>query len=353
MPISDDTKNEVYRLYHWLTFLDLERGLKEYGNEKGYHTRIAEASIDGVDITDFEKYINDYKQLPFYQRMFFSLFSPINEFVDLFLFYKAKQLLHKLDLKADFDAVKWQEALKELKELDRQAQNNLSFVNLKYIWARISEWPVKAKNKDYIFNNVKYAFSNPDNWRIGAAKTLSIQERQKMRDLDDLAQYFHDDIFKKCDSEEFDTITDEKIESRKWQISDFKESISNYYYCPSWDFSVKDKCIETVKVIHDYLTLAINKVINLLPLATHGKCIKAFKAAQTPENSAKLHDAGIKHRDTRRLPTDTFEAVQNFGLHQFDATFNLHKHELDNIEESVKIEESEEQYRRAHLTHGQ
>jgi hypothetical protein len=354
MPIGEQSNLtsenfEVYRLYHWLTFLDLDKGLKEFGEEKGYFERVTDDSIDGVNIIDCEKHINYYKGLPFYRRLFISFFSPINELIDLHIFYKAKMLLQKLAIKADFDAQRWQEALIELKELDRQAQSNLPFLSLKYLIDKISQWPVPAKNKDYIFNNVKYAFSNPNNWRIGTVKTLNIEERQKLRDLDDLAEYFLSDIDKKCESEDFETITDEKIEYRKWQIADFKNSVATYYNDVSWDVSVKDKCIETVKVISDYLSLALDKVMNLLPLATYSKCLKEFREDQTPSNSEKFNDAAMKLRDRKSLPPHSSKVVHNFKIHQLDATFDLQKQKLDDIEESVRIEESYEQYRRAHI----
>ena len=355
MPLNDKTKSdiktpEVYRLYYWLTVLDLDRGLKEYETEKGYNKRISDDSIDGVNVIDYEKYVNHYKELPLYKRIFFSIFSPFNEFIDLFYFYKAKQILQKLAIKADFDAVKWQETLNELKELDRLIQKNLPFINLKYLWARIVEWPVKPKNKDYMFNNVKYAFSNTSNWNIGELKTLNIQECEKMKDIDDLTEYFQESIKKECEDIEPENITDEKIEFRKSQILGFKESISSYYYCPSWDFNVKDKCVETVRILHDYLALAINKVMSLLPFATYNKCLCAFRKEQTPANSEKLEESAKKLSERKNLSTDSFEATQKFKLHQHDTSYALHRQKFDNIEEATKLEENEEKYRMAYVS---
>ncbi len=341
--------NSTPNLYYWLVYLELEKALDEFGTMHGYLNRVTLTSIDSKEIAETETTINNYKALPFYKRIFASLFSNINELILLQHFYKAKHILEKLKISTDFNKVEWNKALDELKLLDKEVYKHLSFFNFQYFYAYIKEWPVKAKNKKYIFDDVNYAFSNPENWNVQSLKKMNLRELRKIKSVNQITEYLYKQAENYCSEDNILNVTHDQLDTHKWRLSEYNNAVSSYYNTESWVSQSSSKCKSIIETIGVYLNDAI-LVLNMLhPIATYNRCIAVFRTDSSPSNKAALDESAIAIRDHKPIQHDRRSSWQKFFSQGLESNLSLHHETFDHVEEYKKIKISEEQYRWAHL----
>lgn len=347
---STTDKNNIPRLYNWLVYLELERALNKFGAKKGFLSRVTSNAIDGEPITNVESKIHAFNSKPFYKRIFASLFTNINELISLNQFYKAKKIQDKLTINADFNLVEWNKALDELKSLDKEANKNLPFFNLQYYYDWMTSWwPIKAKNKQYIFNSVNHAFANPENWKDDNQKVMNLRELKKVKSVNKIAKYLHRQADDYISDDNILNITSEQLDRHKWRLTEFNNAVKSYYKDESWTDRSKTKRKNTIEAISTYINDAVVKITALFPLATYYKCLAVFRNENSRENSEAKENAEIALRDQKSIKCDSYSAVKVFKWHEFESNSDLSIETINNIEETKAIEAAEEQYRRLHI----
>ncbi len=346
--LTEDTneKDNTPRVYNWLVYLELEKALSKFGAKKGYLSRISADAIDGEPVGLVESKIHAFKSLPFYKRIFAYLTSNISEFTSLHLFYKAKLILGRLTINTELNLAEWNKALDELKILDKEAHNHLPLFNFQYIYDSIMSWPLKAKNKQYIFNSVHHAFSNPANWKNDTKKVMNLRELQKVKSVNKVAKYLHKQAEDYFSVDNRDNVTTEQIDLHKWRLTEFNNAVTSYYKDESWAHQSAPRCKTTIEAISAYINDAITIITGLFPVATHHKCIAAFRKDNSRENYESLEKAAIAVRDQNPIQHDSLSAWRKFKDHEIESNLALHKESFEHIEESKEIENSDTQYRR-------
>ncbi len=342
-------QNNIPRLYNWLVYLELEKALNKFGARKGHLSRISANAIDDEQIATVESKIQAYKSLPFYKRIFVYFKSNISELTSLHLFYRAKMILDKLTINAGFNLVEWNKALDELKSLDKEANNNLPLFNFQYIYDSIKSWPFKAKNRNYIFDRVKHAFSNPENWENNTRKVMDLRELRKVKAVNIIAKYLHKQADAYYAEDNRENVTSEQIELYKWRLNGFTNSVASYYKEESWSHNSAARCKTTIEAISNYINDALVKITVLLPIATYYKCMAVFKSDNSKNNQEALEHAGIAIRDQKPIQHDSLSAVTKFQDHVLELNLTLHQKKFSHTDESKEIEVADEQYRRLHV----
>lgn len=347
---NTNEKKSAPRLYNWLVYLELERALNKFGAKKGYLSRVTANAIDGESIANVESKIQAYKSLPFYKRIFVSLFTNINELKSLYLFYQAKIILDKLAIKADFNLAEWNKALDELKLLDKEANASLPLFNFRYYYDWMTSWwPVKAKNKYYIFNSVNHAFSNPENWKNDTQKVMNLRELKKVKSVDKIVKHLHKQTEDYFSAGNRDNVTNEQIDLYKWRLTEFNNAVISYYEDNSWTSQSESRRKTIIEAISTYINDAIVKITALFPIATHNKCIAAFTNDKSKQNYEALEKAAIAVKEQKPIQHDSYSAVKKFQDHEFESNSDLSIETINHIEEAKAIEATEEQYRRLHM----
>lgn len=277
MPQGKSVENEpkIQKLYYWLSYIDLEMALKDYAKNTRYgHKRykdcVQNKTINDMPIKDVESMLKEHKELPFFMRAYRSLFTPIDDLRNAYMFYRVRRLSYNLAIRPDFNPDEWQKSLEEMKLLMKENKQNKPFIDFSYYYETIAAFidGRPRKDKKDIFHNVKYITANQNEWQEGRAKSLNDDEKQIAIDINKATKYLSEQSIKSVEILNASHKTND--DTTQHCINDFKNSVASYYNNDNWSKKDKSSLNLIVKVLSDYLNESINYI------TTFTRCYKAF-----------------------------------------------------------------------------
>lgn len=289
----------IHQLYYWLLYFELEIALDEYIQDKKYQEKLR-------DIDKIYCFIKRYNDLPFYKRIYYHFFSPINEYIDIYDVYQAQEILNRLSFHSYLIKGDWESAVLELRSLDQKVRDRMPIFNFKYFLNRLKSWqtfPILPKNKDYLFNAVKYAFCDISDWDMNKQRHMDFNEREILDDINRISNYLHNKSINLIDNYSL------SLQSHQENMFRFSSSINSYYISESWSSDSKSLRNSIINSVNRLLSNTIECVSSFV------KCLNAFNfqpdILNTPVNNDTTPVTHVKQQIKNKLSAVEFEFLRD------------------------------------------